>query len=385
MALSLQSFSTTVQNMAAAVQGACASLIDLTVGSPVRAILEATASVSLWLQYLVLIVIQGQRLTTSVGSQCDTFGADFGFTRLAATYASNNVVFSRFTATNSALIQPYVAASGTTPASGAQVRSADGTQTFNVTTNTANSYWSTALNGYLIPAGTASAIIPVQAVNAGTQGNVIAGAINTIVGTISGVDTVTNSAAFTNGVNAETDAAFKLRFQNYINTRFQATLAAILYAVTSVAQNITCAVNEYYNPALVYTPGYFTVYADDGSGNPPSGTLALISTAVNNSRALGIAYAVQGPTEIVANVSFTLTVASGVVKANIIAGVEAAVATYIGGLAMGAPMPYSKLSSVIYASNAGIANVTNLLVNSGTADLGGGASQVVRAGTIVAS
>jgi hypothetical protein len=50
MQLPLQNFSTLVSNAAAAVQGAAAQLLDLSVGSALRAVLEASASVSLWLQ-----------------------------------------------------------------------------------------------------------------------------------------------------------------------------------------------------------------------------------------------------------------------------------------------------------------------------------------------
>jgi len=62
---------------------------------------------------------------------------------------------------------------------------------------------------------------------AGSSGNVQANTITLISAAISGVDTVTNALAFTNGIDAETDAALRARFQNYINTRCQATAAAI--------------------------------------------------------------------------------------------------------------------------------------------------------------
>ena len=360
--------------MPASVQGAASQLLDLTVGSTLRAILEASASVALWLQYLILIVLQGTRLATSTGTQVDTFAADFGLSRLPSTSATGAVTFSRFTPTNSALIPV-----------GAQVRTADGTQTFTVTTDTTNSLWSATLNGYLIPAGTATGTVPVVAVNAGTQGNIVAGAINLIVGAISGLDTVTNALAFTNGVNAETDAAFKARFINYINTRAEATAAAVNYAVTSVSQVVTDEIVEDYNSAGVYTPGSFTVYIDDGTGDPSSGLIATVSTAVNAVRACGIQYAVQGPALITANVTFALTVSAGTVKSSILASVEAGVAAYINALPMGATLPYTALAANIYSQNSGITNVSSLLVNGATADVGGGVAQVVRAGTIVAS
>ena len=54
MQLSLRTFNTLVQNMAAAVQAAATQLLDLTVGSTLRAVIEANASIALWMQWLVL-------------------------------------------------------------------------------------------------------------------------------------------------------------------------------------------------------------------------------------------------------------------------------------------------------------------------------------------
>lgn len=69
MQLSLQNFTTLMQNMAAAVQSASAQLLDLTVGSTLRAVLEANASVALWMQWLILLVLQTTRAATSTGQR----------------------------------------------------------------------------------------------------------------------------------------------------------------------------------------------------------------------------------------------------------------------------------------------------------------------------
>ena len=87
MALQLQNFSTLVSNAAAAVQGAAVQLVDLTVGSTLRAILEANASMALWLQWLIVQVLQTTRAATSLGSDLDSWMADFAFARLPANAA----------------------------------------------------------------------------------------------------------------------------------------------------------------------------------------------------------------------------------------------------------------------------------------------------------
>ena len=84
MQLSLQTFTTLVQNMAAAVQSAATQLLDLTVGSVMRAVLEANASVALWMQWLILQVLQMTRAATSIGSDLDSWMADMSLARLPA-------------------------------------------------------------------------------------------------------------------------------------------------------------------------------------------------------------------------------------------------------------------------------------------------------------
>ncbi len=60
-------FTTLMQNMAAAVEASATQLLDLTVGSTLRAVLEANASIALWMQWLILLVLRTTRAATSNG------------------------------------------------------------------------------------------------------------------------------------------------------------------------------------------------------------------------------------------------------------------------------------------------------------------------------
>src|ERR1700722_16790370 len=104
MNLNLKAFSQLVEDMGAALQSSASTLIDVSVGSVVRAIFEANASVVLWLQWLVLQVLQTTRASTSIGGDLDTWMADFGLTRLPAVAATGIVTLSRFTPTLAATI-----------------------------------------------------------------------------------------------------------------------------------------------------------------------------------------------------------------------------------------------------------------------------------------
>ena len=115
MQLNLKSFSQVVQDMGAALQGSASALVDVSVGSVVRAIFEANAGIALWIQWLVLQVLSMTRASTSVGADLDTWMADFGLVRLPATPASGTATFSRY-----ALGLPALVPVGT------QLKTADG-------------------------------------------------------------------------------------------------------------------------------------------------------------------------------------------------------------------------------------------------------------------
>lgn len=372
--LNFQTLATLVQNMAAAAQAASTTALNFTVGSVLRAIMEAVAGVQLWLQYLILTVLQQAFLSSCTGSQVDSWLTSnfpaFGG-RLPATFATGSVTFARFTASSSALVLV-----------GSLVRTADGTQSFSVVVDTTNALYVSASNGYLIPAGTSSAIIAVQAVNSGTQGNVAANTISLIVGAVPGIDTVNNGSALTNGEAAESDAAVKLRFQNWQETRASGTYAAVANAVQSVQSGLTYSIAPNAVPTGTYTPGSFTVTIDDGSGATPTGTVTTVSNAVALVRPIGSTAYVQAASELVATISVTLSVASGYSVASAQAAVAAAISAYVNALGVGVTMPYSVIAKLAYGAFTGITNVTSITLNGGTVDLVPTAFQVVHAGVI---
>lgn len=116
MQLSLRTFNTLVQSMAASVEASATQLLDLTVGSTLRSVLEANASIGLWMQWLILLVLRTTRAASSSGADLDSWMGDMTLTRLPAVTATGTVTFSRFTSAMPALV----------PA-GALVRTAEGT------------------------------------------------------------------------------------------------------------------------------------------------------------------------------------------------------------------------------------------------------------------
>jgi len=372
MQLQLRTFSSLVSAAAASVQGTASQLADLTVGSTLRAVLEANASISLWMQWLILQVLQMTRASTSNGSDLDSWVADFTLARLPAVAASGTVTFSRFAPVSSALIPV-----------GTSVRTADGSQSFAVIASAGNAAFSAAQNGYLLGAGIGSLEVPVAAATPGSAGNVQAGAISLIVAALPGVDTVNNAAAFLGGLDAESDPALRTRFQNFLGSLSRATPAAVGYAIASIQQGLRYTIQENVTPDGATRMGSFVVTVDDGTGFPPASLMSTVSGAVESVRPLGSTYAVQAVTPVAANVSMTLTVMPGAVHSTVAAIVASALEVFIDALPIGMALPWSRLAQVAYEASPLVGNVTNVLLNGGTADLVPPPASVVKAAPVV--
>jgi uncharacterized phage protein gp47/JayE len=201
MNLSLKGFTQLIEDMSSALQSSATTLVDVSVGSVVRAIFEANASVVLWIQWLILQVLQTTRASTSTGSDLDSWMLDFGLSRLPAVASTGIVTFSRFA--------PNLAA--TIPA-GSIVKTSDGLVSFSVTEDDTLSIWQPGSSGYIIPGGVPSADLPVICITYGSIGNVLSDTIIVISASLPGVDQVNNANLLSNGVDAETDQAFRSRF-----------------------------------------------------------------------------------------------------------------------------------------------------------------------------
>lgn len=357
--------------MAASVQGAAQSLLDLTVGSVLRAILEANASVALWMQWLIVQCLATTRLATSSGADCDSFGADFGFTRLPAAAASGEVTFARFTAGMPAFIPV-----------GTAVSTAANTQSFVVVGDAGNPAYSAASGGFVLAAGVASLNVAVVASTPGAAGNVQPGAVSLLGSAISGVDTVTNGSALTGGIDAESDVAFRARFGNFLGGLSRATNIAIGSAIAGIQQGLSYNISENVNQAGGVQMGFFVVTVDDGSGHPPAGLLATVQQAVNAIRPVGTGFAVQGPVVMPADVSVTIITSAGASHAAAVAAVATAIEEYIASLPIGATLSYTRLAQLAYDASGVVVNLADLLLNGGTMDLVPPLFGAVRAGTV---
>ncbi len=371
MILPLQKFSVLLENMAAGVQGNAASLVDLSIGSVLRALLEACAAVALWMQWLILQVLTMTRAATSTGSDLDSWMADFSLTRLPGAASVGSLTFARYTAGLSATIPV-----------GMTVSTSDGTQRFQVTQQSGNPAWNGS-TGYTVAPLVSSVTVPAQAVVAGAAGNVQAGAVGLLTAPVPGIDTVTNAAAFAGGVDAESDAALRARFQLYINSRSLATPQAVAFAIASLQQGLRYAVLENQDTTGAFLPGHFWVVVDDGTGAPPDSLLASASSAVEAVRPIGATYAVTGPVGIGVAVQMTIVTSHPVTKPAVVLAIEAAVAGWIAALPMAGTLALSKLEALAHGADTSVTSVISATINGAAADATAPENGVLIANSIV--
>jgi uncharacterized phage protein gp47/JayE len=357
MLLPLQTFTALVQQMAAGVQGAAAQLIDLSVGSVLRALLEACASVALWMQWLILQVLTMTRAATCVGPDLDSWMADFSLTRLPGAPASGTVIFARYT----------IGLATTIPV-GALVQTSDGSESFTVVAVTTNPAWNGS-NGYTLSAATAAVAVPAQAVTVGTAANVQAGTIAILSTAIAGVDTVSNTAPFAGGMDPETDVAFRIRFQQYINSRSLATLSAVFFAISSVQQGLRYVVFENQNTDGQAAPGNFQITIDDGTGYPPSSLISSVQSAVNGVRPIGSIFSVTPPVVINVSVALTLETSDPLTEPAVAAIVQSSIYNWILALPIGGILAISRIDALGHAADPSVVSVLNVTINGAAADL----------------
>jgi len=359
-----------VTAMAASAQAAALGLLDFSVGSILRALVDAVADVVMWLQGLALRVLSLTRAATSRGPDLDSWMADFSFVRLTATYAVGDVTFSRFTTTGSALVPV-----------GARVETADGSRAFAVVADPTVPQYSVGQNGYVLAAGVPAITVPVQALETGTAGNVMQNTVTVIGSAIPGVDRVNNPADFADGTNDETDEEFRLRFQGYLDSLGGATESAILSAIRNAGIGISAVAVDNERPDGTPELGFFYVVVDDGSGSPPQEFLDEIALIVDRERPFGSQFDVLAPILLNAVIVVTAQADSGYSPSGVDADITAALSGHIAGLGMGEPLYLTKLYQLAW-NVPGVANVSSITINGGGADIIPTFKEIVRSNSI---
>lgn len=354
-----------------AMQSAAGSILDFSVGSDYRAIIESNMGNSLWLQALISSLLSVTRLLTCAGSDVDTFVGDFGLKRRPGTGAFGIVTFSRNT-TGSIVYVPL----------NTKVLSRVNGISYSVTKDVTNPNWIPSKESYIFNLNTSSIDVPIKANSSGIITNCLADQITTITGVLVGVDSVTNDQPFTNGTNQQSDQSLKDEFILYLSSLFRATKQAIQYSVSIVPGVFRYKVVENKTILGATQLGFFYSVIDDGSGSASNELIGNVKASVESYRGLTIAYdiyaAVSFPISITADVFNGNTSDETEIRNNIVAAIE----NYITSQSFDDLFPYSRIPSIIYGADSRVIDVKNYTLNGGTSDIQLIGREIMTVGTI---
>jgi len=122
--------------------------------------------------------------------------------------------------------------------------------------------------------------VSAQCTQAGEVGNVAANTIIRVRASVGGVNNVTNAAAFSNGLEEETDSARKARFAYYIQSLARATKGALEYAAKTVTQVVAAKAIDDNRPSFWRYDANSATYTDitQSMRNPGDAAVNLFST-----------------------------------------------------------------------------------------------------------
>lgn len=213
-----------------------------------------------------------------------------------------------------------------------------------------------------------TAIVTVEAVEGGVIGNVDIGEIDTVVGDLAGVVSVTNEKTFDNGVDEESDESLLQRV--YDKVRKPATSGNV-YHYEQWAREVSGV-----GAARVYPvwngPGTVkVVLLGDDKRAPSQPVIDAAFAHINAERPVGPGdgLTVNGATEISININAKLTLASGASIEEVKADIEKGVHAYLESLAFKDNLiRYTRIAAILLDIPR-VVDYANLTVNGGTANV----------------
>lgn len=170
--------------------------LDTSVGSTTRKILDVTAEAAAGVSVDQHLLAYQYDIDSKIEGDLDDFVQLFGLSRLAPKRATGTVTFYRGPGEAFEPVQIPV-----------------GTQ---IASDTQPPYFVSTVTPAVMNQGVLSVDVPVQAVQAGPQGNIGAGSLTIVRTPVDGVLTVTNVNPLSGGTSAETDSELRARWKRTV-------------------------------------------------------------------------------------------------------------------------------------------------------------------------
>lgn len=196
----------------------------------------------------------------------------------------------------------------------------------------------------VIPVGSLYTDVPAEAVEPGTGGNVVPGAVRFLTACPTAVTAVTNPGAFTGGADEEEDEAFRdrilesyRRLPNGANTAWYET-TAMAYPGVTAAKAVGRAEGA----------GTVNVYVTGESGLPSEELLAGLQAELQEKREIAVTVKALAPTGKTVNVAVAVAPKEGADKEAVLASARQAMADFFGGRLLGRAVLLAELGNRLY-------------------------------------
>lgn len=231
--------------------------------------------------------------------------------------------------------------------------------------------------------------VAVEAVEAGSAGNVAAGTVTLMPVTLRGIVSVTNTAPMAGGYDAETDDSLRARYYAAILSpvasankaayrQWALEVAGVgdaqVYPLAQGDNTVeVCIIDDAHQPPGPELVAQVQRYLDPegaglGEGAAPIGCYCSVTAA-------------QG---VAVNVACAVTLAAGYERKDVLERVTAAIRAYLAGLDFAGGSSYVSYAQVANAVHdaEGVLDYAGLTVNGGTANIAIGGRQVAVVGTV---
>jgi len=235
-----------------------------------------------------------------------------------------------------------------------------------------NIIFETTQDGIISIGNIDSSPIPAAAVNAGTDSNISALSITSVVNIIQGVISVRNEIGSTGGSDGETEQEFFFRVQDYLKSLDRSTIAAVKFLSLNVSGVKSVSVIEN-DP----TPGTVQIIIDDGIGQPSIQLLQQVALNLEGDgtndnpgvRPPGVKFNVIKPVLITVNLELNVTYLDGSNPSLVNIEIINNLTNYTDNLPIGEDVVYSELIFVIQSVNGVRSTFINNLLNNIDVDL----------------
>lgn len=229
---------------------------------------------------------------------------------------------------------------------------------------------------------TGTANVLAEAAVGGTDGNVEVGEIDTVVGDLAGIVSVTNLVAFENGVDEESDVSLLERV--YDKVRKPATSGNV-YHYEQWAKEVPGVGAAKVYPVWNGPNSVKIVLLSDSKRRPSQSVIDATVTHIQTERPVGADITVLGAEEVPINISVNLTLAAGATVDSVKADIEKGTAAYLETLAFNDTLVrYTRIAAVILDIPR-VVDYTDLRVNGATGNIEVAGDQVAVLGTVIAN